>query len=94
VLERREVPRLVAEALSHDELVATASDVLREQRSALEQADDPSWREHLERVLAEEKSLLHETFAHAVDVRRLLVPTRLPAGESVAAIATELAVGV
>jgi hypothetical protein len=93
VLERREVPRLAAEALSRDELVAVAGEVLREQRGALERVDDPRWRERLEHVPQEEESLLHEAFAQAADVGRLVVPTRLPAGESVGAIAAELAVG-
>jgi hypothetical protein len=94
VLERREVPRLIAEELSRDELVAAAGVVLREQRRALEQVEDMRWREHLDRVLAEEESLLRKAFARAVAVGRLVVPTRLPAGQSVAAIAAELAVGV
>jgi hypothetical protein len=94
VLERREVPRLVAEELSLDELVAVARDVLGEQRRALERVEDPRWREDLDRVLADEAWLLREAFIHVVAVGRLIVPTRLPAGQSVAAIAAELAVGV
>ena len=94
VLERREVPRLIAEGLSGDELVAAAGGVLREQRRALEGVEDRRWREHLDRVLAEEESLLGETFAQAVAVGRLVVPTGLPAGQAVAAIAAELALGV
>jgi hypothetical protein len=93
VLERGEVPRLIAERLSRDALVATAGGVLREQRRALEKVEDLRWRERLDRVLAEEEALLHETFARAVAVGRIVVPTRLPAGESVAAIAAELAAG-
>jgi hypothetical protein len=94
VLERREVPRLVAEGLSPDELVAAAGDVLREQRRALEQVEDPPWRDRLDRVLMEEESLLRKAFAQAAAAERLVVPTRLPAGQSVAALAAELAVGV
>lgn len=90
VLERRDVPRLSAEALSCDELVANAMGILREQRRALEQVDDPRWREHLGRVLAVEEPLLHKAFARLDDLGRLVVPTRLPASESVAAIAAEL----
>jgi hypothetical protein len=93
VLERREVPRLVAEALSRDELVETAVSVLREQRRALERVEEARWHEHLESVLAHEKSLLHAAFAQTAAIARLAVPTRLPAGESVAAIAAELAAG-
>jgi hypothetical protein len=93
VLERREVPRLVAEALSRDELVETAVGVLREQRRALERVEEARWHEHLESVLAHEKSLLHAAFAQTTAIARLAVPTRLPAGESVAAIAAELAAG-
>jgi hypothetical protein len=93
VLERREVPRLVAEALSRDELVETAVGVLREQRRALERVEEARWREHLESVLAEEKSLLHAAFAQTAALVRLAVPTRLPAGDSVAAIAAKLAAG-
>jgi hypothetical protein len=93
VLERREVPRLVAEPLSLDELVAAAGGILREQRRALERVEDQRWRAHLDRVLAEEEWLLLEAFAQAAAVGHLIVPTRLPAGQSVAAIASELAVG-
>jgi len=88
------VPRLIAQGLSGDELVAAAGGVLREQRRALEGVEDRRWREHLDRVLAEEESLLGETFAQAVAVGRLVVPTGLPAGQAVAAIAAELALGV
>jgi hypothetical protein len=94
VLERRDVPRLLAEGLSREELVAAAGTVLREQRRALERVEDPQWLERLDRILVEEESLLRETFAEAVSVKRLLVPDRLPAGQSVAAIAAELGVGV
>jgi len=94
VLERREVPRLVAEGLPLDELVAAAGGILREQRRALERVEDQRWREHLDRVLADEERLLRKAFAQAAAIGRLIVPTRLPAGQSVAAIATELAVGV
>lgn len=93
VLERREVPQLVAEALSRDELVATASAILREQRRALDGVEAPRWRERLDLVRAAEESLLREAFARATTVGRLLVPTHLPAGESVAAIATHLSAG-
>jgi hypothetical protein len=92
VLERREVPRLRAEALSRDELVADAMAVLRDQRRALEQVDDPRWRQRLERALAEEELLLNGSFAPVDDLRRLIVPTRLPASESVSAIAAELGI--
>ena len=92
VLERREVPRLSAEALSGDELVADAMAVLRDQRRALEQVDDPRWCEPLGRALSVEESLLQKSFARVDDLRRLVVPTRLPARESVAAIAAELAI--
>jgi hypothetical protein len=94
VLERREVPQLIAEGLSRGELVAAAADVLREQRRALERLEEPGWQERLDRVLAAEELLLHEAFAQAVAVGRLVVPTRLPAGQSVAAIADELGTGV
>lgn len=94
VLERSAVPRLVVEELSLDKLVAAASGILREQRRALEHVEDPRWREHLNHVLAEEARLLREAFAQAMAVARLIVPTHLPAGQSVAAIAAELAVGV
>jgi hypothetical protein len=94
LLERREVPRLVAAPLSLDELVAAAGGILREQRRALERVEDQRWRAHLDRVLAEEEWLLREAFAQAAAVGHLIVPTRLPAGQSVAAIASELAVGV
>ena len=93
VIERGEVPRLVAEALARDELVETAVGVLQEQRRALERVDEARWHEHLESVLAEEKSLLHAAFAQTTAMARLAVPTRLPAGDSVAAIAAELAAG-
>jgi hypothetical protein len=93
VLERREVPRLVTEGLTRDELVATAGSILREQRRALERVADARWCERLDRVRAEEESLLYEAFAQAAAVKRLVVPTRLPAGESVAAIAAELSAG-
>ena len=92
VLERAEVPRLSAEALSSKDLVATAIAVLREQRQALEKVHEPSWREHLDRVLETEGSLLREAFAPLSAVSRIVVPTRLPAGESVASIAAELAI--
>jgi hypothetical protein len=94
VLERSAVPRLVVEELSLDKLVAAASGILHEQRRALEHVEDPRWREHLDHVLAEEARLLREAFAQAMAVARLIVPTHLPAGESVAAIAADLAVGV
>jgi hypothetical protein len=94
VLERREVPRLADERLSLDELVAAAGGILREQRRALEWVDDHGWRAHLDRVLAKEEWLLREAFGQGAAMGRLIVPTRLPAGQSVAAIATELAVGV
>jgi len=55
--------------------------------------EEARWREHLESVLAEEKALLHAAFAQTAAVARLVVPTRLPAGDSVAAIAAELAAG-
>lgn len=93
VLERREVPKLSAEALSPHELVATATQILREQRRALEFLDDSRWHEHLGRVSAGEESLLDRAFAPIADLGRLVVPTRLPAGESVAAIAADLAIG-
>jgi hypothetical protein len=93
VIERGQVPRLVAEALRRDELVETALGVLQEQRRALERVDEARWHEHLESVLAEEKSLLHAAFAQTTAMARLAVPTRLPAGDSVAAIAAELAAG-
>lgn len=93
VIERRDVSRLSAEALSSDEVVASALATLREQRQALEHADDPRWREHLELVLTREESLLREAFTATSDLSRLVVPTRLPAHESVAAIAAELDVG-
>ena len=64
------------------------------QRRALEHVEDPRWREHLNHVVAEESRLLREAFAQALAVARLIVPTHLPAGQSVAAIAAELAVGV
>lgn len=92
VLERREVPRLSVEALSGDELVADAIAVLRDQRRALEQVDDPRWRERLDRALAEAESLLNRSFEPVDDLRRLIVPTRLPAKESVSAIAAELGI--
>jgi hypothetical protein len=94
VLERREVPRLADERLSLDELVAAAGGILREQRRALEWVDDHGWRAHLDRVLAKEEWLLREAFGQGAAMGRLIVPTRLPAAQSVAAIATELAVGV
>jgi hypothetical protein len=93
VIERREVSSLSAEVISQDELVATSIGILREQRRALEQIHESRWREQLERVLAAEETLLHETFAPVGDLSRLIVPTRLPAGESVAAIAAELGSG-
>jgi hypothetical protein len=94
VLERRAVSRLVVEEFSLDELVAAANGILREQRRALEHVEDPRLHEHLNHVLAEEARLLREAFAQAMAVARLIVPTHLPAGQSVAAIAAELAVGV
>jgi hypothetical protein len=93
VLERREVPRLSAEGLSLDELVAAAADAVQAQRSALERVDHTWWHEHLDRVLAAEESLLHETFARAATRERLVVPTRLPAAQSIAAIAAALDLG-
>lgn len=92
VLERREVPRLSAEALSGDELVAHAMAVLHEQRRALEHVDDPRWRAHLAGVLKKEESLLRKAFATVGQLQRFVVPTRLPADESVAALAAELAI--
>jgi hypothetical protein len=94
LLERREVPRLSAEGLSRDELVAAASGVLREQRRTVERLDDPRWRAHLDSIIAVEESLLRSAFAQATTVGRLVVPTRLRAGQSVAAIAAELALDV
>ncbi|HEU5243645.1 MAG TPA: hypothetical protein VFU33_04525 [Gaiellaceae bacterium] len=93
VLERREVPRLVAEPLSRDELVATAGAVLQEQRRALDAVDDARWRGLFARVRTREESLLNDAFARVSSVERLVVPTRLPAGESVASIAAELSAG-
>jgi hypothetical protein len=93
VIERRDVSRLSAEALSCDEVVAGAMDTLREQRQALEHVDDPRWRERLELVLTREELLLRKAFESTDDLSRLVVPTRLPAHESVAAIAAELDVG-
>jgi len=55
--------------------------------------EEARWRERLESMLAEEKSLLDAAFAQTAAVARLVVPTRLPAGDSVAAIAAELAAG-
>lgn len=93
VLERRDVPRLSAEVLSGDELVATATSILREQRRALEDVHEERWRALLADVVEEEQALLREAFAGVDSISRLLVPNRLPAGESVAAIAAELACG-
>ena len=93
VLERREIPHLVSERLSRDELVATADGILREQRRALDEVDERQWRDRLDVVRDQEASLLHEAFAQAAAVERLLVPTDLPAGESVAAIAARLSAG-
>jgi hypothetical protein len=93
VLERREVPHLIAEGLSRDELVTTAGGILREQRRALDAVEEPRWRDRLDLVRVEEESLLHEAFAQAAAIERLLVPTDLPAGESVAAIAAQLSAG-
>lgn len=94
VLERREVPRLTAEALSRDELVAIAGSVLSEQRRALDAVEDAQWHERLSAVRTAEESLLQEAFAQVAAVGRLVVPTHLPAGESVAAIAAELWAGL
>jgi hypothetical protein len=94
VLERREVPSLSVEPLSRDELLSTAGSILREQRRALDGVEDARWRDRLDLVQAEEETLLHEAFARATAVRRLVVPTHLPAGESVASIAAQLAARV
>jgi hypothetical protein len=90
VIERREVRCLSTEPLTCDEVVADAIGVLREQRRTLEHVEDLRWREYLGGVLAEDESLLHKAFAPVASLRRLLVPTSLPAKESVAAIAAEL----
>lgn len=93
VLERREVRRLRAEGLSRDELVAAASAVLGEQRRALDGIENAHWRNRLERLRTEEESLLNEAFARVAEPERLVVPTELPAGESVATIAAALSAG-
>ena len=90
VLERRAVPSLEVEGLTRDELVSTADGILREQRRALDGVEDLRWRERLDVIRSEERELLREAFARAGAVQRLVVPTSLPAGESVASIAEQL----
>jgi hypothetical protein len=90
--QRREVPRLVAEALratssSRPRSASCASSAARLER--VERGGTSTWspcwhtRSHFS----------HAAFAQTAAIARLVVPTRLPAGESVAAIAAELAAG-